>query len=49
MAVTYGHLTDGHEGSFLTRAHELLDIGKHIASPERAIMLTAFPFSECLR
>jgi cytochrome P450 len=48
MAVTYGHLADGHEGSFLTRAHELLDIGKHIASPERAIMLTAFPFIERL-
>ncbi|KAG2032256.1 cytochrome P450 [Suillus americanus] len=48
MAVTYGQLTDGHEGSFLARAHELLDIGKHIISPERAAMFTAFPFLEKL-
>ncbi|KAG1887797.1 cytochrome P450 [Suillus subluteus] len=48
MAVTYGHLTDGHKGSFLTRAHELLDIAKHIVSPERAAMFTAFPFLERL-
>jgi hypothetical protein len=46
MAVTYGHLA--HEDSFLTRAHELLDIGKHIASPEKAAMFAAFPFRECL-
>ncbi|KAG2036099.1 cytochrome P450 [Suillus americanus] len=48
MAVTYGHLADGHEGPFLTHAHELLDIGKHIASPERAVIFTAFPFIEKL-
>ncbi|KAG1876663.1 cytochrome P450 [Suillus subalutaceus] len=48
MAVTYGHLADGHEGPFLTRAQEFLDIGKHIVSPERAAMFTAFPFLEKL-
>ncbi|KAG1887811.1 cytochrome P450 [Suillus subluteus] len=48
MAVTYGHLAHGHEDSFLTRAHELLDIGKNVLSPERAAMFTAFPFLEKL-
>ncbi|KAG1829370.1 cytochrome P450 [Suillus variegatus] len=46
MAVTYGHLAD--EGSFLSRAHEILDIGKQILSPEKAAMFTAFPFLEKL-
>ncbi|KAG2157807.1 cytochrome P450 [Suillus bovinus] len=44
MAVTYGHHARGHEDPFLTRAHELVDIGKHIISPERAAMFTSFPF-----
>ncbi|KAG1887798.1 cytochrome P450 [Suillus subluteus] len=48
VAVTYGHLADGHEDSFLTRAHELLSITKHIVPPERAAMFTAFPFLEKL-
>ncbi|KAG2747300.1 cytochrome P450 [Suillus brevipes Sb2] len=48
MAVTYGHLAHGHEDSFLSRAHELLHIGKHIASPEKAAMFAAFPFLEKL-
>lgn len=48
MAVTYGHLAHGDEGSYLSRAHELLDIGKHIASPEKAAVFAAFPFRECL-
>ncbi|KAG2089464.1 cytochrome P450 [Suillus discolor] len=46
MTVTYGHLT--HESSFLSRAHELLDIGKQITTPEKAAMFTAFPFLEKL-
>ncbi|KAG2138826.1 cytochrome P450 [Suillus cothurnatus] len=48
LAVTYGHLADGHEGPFRTRAHELLNIGEDIMSPERAAMFTAFPFLEKL-
>ncbi|KAG1764840.1 cytochrome P450 [Suillus occidentalis] len=48
MAVTYGYLAHGDECSFLSRAHELLDIGKHIASPENAAMFAAFPFLEKL-
>ncbi|KAG1771066.1 cytochrome P450 [Suillus placidus] len=48
VAVTYGHLAHGHEDSFLTRAHELLEIAKYIVSPERAAMFTAFPFLEKL-
>ncbi|KAG1876670.1 cytochrome P450 [Suillus subalutaceus] len=48
VAVTYGHLADGHEDSFLTRAHELLSITKHIVPPERAALFTAFPFLEKL-
>ncbi|KAG1840373.1 cytochrome P450 [Suillus subalutaceus] len=48
MAVTYGHLAGGHEGPFLTRTRELLDIVKYIASPERAVIFTAFPFIEKL-
>ncbi|KAG2337682.1 cytochrome P450 [Suillus weaverae] len=47
-AVTYGHLAHGHEDSFLTRAHELLEIANYIVSPERAAMFTAFPFLEKL-
>jgi hypothetical protein len=46
MAVTYGHLEN--EASFLSRAHELLYIAKHIVSTEKAAMFTAFPFRECL-
>jgi len=48
LAVAYGHLADGHEGSFRTRAHELLNITKDVISPEKAAMFTAFPFRECL-
>ncbi|KAG2031493.1 cytochrome P450 [Suillus americanus] len=48
MAVTYGHLADGHEESFLTRAHELFDIAVSVVTPERAAMFTAFPFLEKL-
>ncbi|KAG2110336.1 cytochrome P450 [Suillus discolor] len=48
MAVTYGHLAHGHEDSFHSRALELFDIGKHITSPERAAIFTAFPFLEKL-
>ncbi|KAG1805252.1 cytochrome P450 [Suillus variegatus] len=46
MTVTYGHLAN--EGSFLSRAHEILDIAKQIVSPEKAAMFTAFPFLEKL-
>ncbi|KAG2747298.1 cytochrome P450 [Suillus brevipes Sb2] len=46
MAVTYGHLEN--EASFLSRAHELLYIAKHIVSTEKAAMFTAFPFLEKL-
>ncbi|KAG1797042.1 cytochrome P450 [Suillus plorans] len=46
MAVTYGHLAD--EDSFLSHAHEILDIAKQILSPEKAAMFTAFPFLEKL-
>ncbi|KAG1742264.1 cytochrome P450 [Suillus paluster] len=48
MAVTYGHTARGHDDPFLARAHELVDIAKHILSPERAAIFTAFPFRECL-
>ncbi|KAG2068900.1 cytochrome P450 [Suillus decipiens] len=48
MAVTYGYVAHGREDPFLTRAHELLDIGEHIISPEKAAMFTAFPFLENL-
>ncbi|KAG1782160.1 cytochrome P450 [Suillus placidus] len=44
MAVTYGHTDRGIQDPFLTRAQELLDIARHLLSPERAAMFTAFPF-----
>ncbi|KAG2346057.1 cytochrome P450 [Suillus weaverae] len=44
MAVTYGHTGRGTKDPFLTRAQELLDIARHLLSPERAAMFTAFPF-----
>ncbi|KAG2147844.1 cytochrome P450 [Suillus bovinus] len=47
MAVTYGHLAQG-QISFLTRAYELLNIGKRVITPENAAMFTAFPFLEKL-
>ncbi|KAG2141287.1 cytochrome P450 [Suillus clintonianus] len=48
MAATYGYSAHGNEDSLLARAYELVDIGKHIISPERAAMFTAFPFLEKL-
>ncbi|KAG1726306.1 cytochrome P450, partial [Suillus lakei] len=48
MAVTYGHSAHGDEDSFIAHAYELLDIGKHVVSPERAAIFTAFPFLEKL-
>ncbi|KAG1877091.1 cytochrome P450 [Suillus tomentosus] len=48
MAVTYGYRAHGHEDPFLSRARELMDIGKYITSPEKAAMFTAFPFLEKL-
>ncbi|KAG1868041.1 cytochrome P450 [Suillus tomentosus] len=48
VAVTYGDLADGNEGSYLTRAHEFVDITKQILTPEKAAMFTAFPFLEKL-
>ncbi|KAG1880246.1 cytochrome P450 [Suillus tomentosus] len=48
MAVTYGYHAHGHEDPFLSRAHELFDIGQRIVSPEKAAMFTAFPFLEKL-
>ncbi|KAG0692716.1 cytochrome P450 [Suillus ampliporus] len=47
-AVTYGHTARENKDSFLARANELADIGKHIISPERAVIFTAFPFLEKL-
>ncbi|KAG1748085.1 cytochrome P450 [Suillus lakei] len=44
MAVTYGHTCRGNEDPFLTRAQELVDIARHLLSPERAAMFTALPF-----
>jgi hypothetical protein len=44
MAVTYGRITHGNEDPFLVRARELLDIGLRLVTPEKAAMLTAFPF-----
>jgi len=46
MTVTYGHLAD--ESLFLSRAHEIVDVGKQALSPEKAAMFTAFPFLEKL-
>ncbi|KAG1780981.1 cytochrome P450 [Suillus placidus] len=46
VAVTYGHLAN--EASFLARAHEQLEIARHILSPEKTAMFTAFPFLEKL-
>ncbi|KAG2056810.1 cytochrome P450 [Suillus hirtellus] len=48
MAVTYGYNAHGHGDPFLSRAHELFDIGQRIVSPEKAAMFTAFPFLEKL-
>ncbi|KAG1894999.1 uncharacterized protein F5891DRAFT_1194664 [Suillus fuscotomentosus] len=42
MTVTYGHLAD--ESLFLSRAHEIVNVGKQALSPEKAAMFTAFPF-----
>jgi cytochrome P450 len=44
MAVTYGHAVRGTQDPFLDRTQELLDIARHLLSPERAAMFTAFPF-----
>ncbi|KAG1772052.1 cytochrome P450 [Suillus occidentalis] len=44
MAVTYGHTDRGTQDPFLARAQELVDIAKHLLSPERAAIFTAFPF-----
>ncbi|KAG1873414.1 cytochrome P450 [Suillus tomentosus] len=46
MTVTYGHLAD--ESLFLSRAHEIVDVGTQALSPEKAAMFTAFPFLEKL-
>ena len=46
--MTYGHSAHGGEDSFLTRAHDLLNIAVRLVSPEKAAMFTAFPFRECL-
>ncbi|KAG2148907.1 cytochrome P450 [Suillus clintonianus] len=43
MAVTYGHKARGRDDPFLDPAQELLEIAKHLLSPERAAMFTAFP------
>ncbi|KAG2031138.1 cytochrome P450, partial [Suillus americanus] len=48
MAVTYGYLSHGHEDPFLALAREVLHIGEHIISPEKAALFTAFPFLENL-
>ncbi|KAG1723718.1 cytochrome P450 [Suillus paluster] len=48
MAVTYGRDTRGNGDSLLARANELLDIGRHVISPEKAAIFTAFPFLEKL-
>jgi hypothetical protein len=48
VAVTYGDLADGNEGSYLARAHVLADLVQHIVTPEKAAMFTTFPFRECL-
>ncbi|KAG1830326.1 cytochrome P450 [Suillus variegatus] len=48
VAVTYGDLADGNEGSYLARAHELVDLVKLIVTPEKAAMFTTFPFLEKL-
>ncbi|KAG0694426.1 cytochrome P450 [Suillus ampliporus] len=47
-AVTYGHAARGNGDPFLSRASELINIGKQILSPESAAMFTAFPFLEKL-
>ncbi|KAG1858561.1 cytochrome P450 [Suillus subluteus] len=44
MAVTYGHPVRGTQDPFLARTQELLDIARHLLSPERAAMFTALPF-----
>ncbi|KAG1837080.1 hypothetical protein F4604DRAFT_1942564 [Suillus subluteus] len=44
MAVTYGHTDLGAQDPFLACAQELLDIARHLLSPERAAMFAAFPF-----
>ncbi|KAG1837815.1 cytochrome P450 [Suillus tomentosus] len=48
VAVTYGDLADGNEGSYLARAHVLADLVQHIVTPEKAAMFTTFPFLEKL-
>ncbi|KAG2038527.1 cytochrome P450, partial [Suillus americanus] len=48
MAVTYGYLAHGHEDPFLALAREVLYIGEHVISPDRAALFTAFPFLEKL-
>ncbi|KAG2155266.1 cytochrome P450 [Suillus bovinus] len=44
MSVTYGYTSCGTQDPFVDRAQELLDIARHLLSPERAAMFTAFPF-----
>jgi hypothetical protein len=49
MAVTYGHTDLGTQDPFLARTQELLDIARHLLSPERAAMFTAFPFRKYVK
>ncbi|OAX32420.1 cytochrome P450, partial [Rhizopogon vinicolor AM-OR11-026] len=46
MTVTYGHIAYGDKDPFLTRARELINIAIQIISPEKAAIITAFPFCE---
>ncbi|KAG2115718.1 cytochrome P450 [Suillus discolor] len=48
VAVTYGDLAHGNEGSYLARAHELAELSQQVVTPEKGAMFTAFPFLEKL-
>jgi len=48
MTVTYGHIAHGDGDPLLARSYELANIAKRIITPEKAALLTAFPFRECL-
>ncbi|OJA17138.1 hypothetical protein AZE42_05090 [Rhizopogon vesiculosus] len=48
FTVTYGHTIHRVGDPTIARAYELADIAKRIITPEKAALLAAFPFRECL-
>ncbi|KAG0708158.1 cytochrome P450 [Suillus ampliporus] len=48
VAATYGYDTLPEDGPLISRIRESIEIGKRVMTPERALLLMAFPFLEYL-